>query len=53
MNPSQTGWFTMIILNVSDIRYLIWMFLKRAENFLLHSGQFSFFSCFTSTFMLG
>ena len=53
MNLSQTGWFTMILSNVSGICYLIWMFWKRAENFLLHSGKFSFFSCFTSTFMLG
>ena len=43
----------MILPNVSGIRYLIWMFWKRAENFLMHSGKFSFFSCFTSTFMLG
>ena len=44
---------TMILPNVSGIRYLIWMFWKKAENFLMHSGKFSFFSCFTSTFMLG
>ena len=35
------------------LEILIWMFWKRAENFLLHLGEFSFFTCFTRTFMLG
>ena len=34
-------------------RDLIWMFWKRTENFLLHSGKFTFFTYITSTFMLG